>query len=42
VFDKVVLNPELSASLYTLDLPADVRVTKGFSALSGFEEPEAE
>jgi outer membrane lipoprotein-sorting protein len=39
-FDRVQLNPELSASLYTLDLPADVQVTKGFSAISGFNESE--
>jgi outer membrane lipoprotein-sorting protein len=35
VFDRMSINPDLSASLYIVDLPADVEVTKGFSALSG-------
>ncbi len=35
-FEQMSMNPELAAGLYTVDLPADVTVTKGFSALSGF------
>lgn len=35
-FHKMVVNPELAASLYTVDLPADVKVTEGFSAFSSF------
>jgi outer membrane lipoprotein-sorting protein len=37
-FDRMSINPELAASLYVVDLPADVEVTKGFSALSGFSD----
>lgn len=35
-FTSMRLNPELAASLYRVDLPPDVVVTEGFSALSGF------
>ncbi len=35
-FDEVMVNPELAKNLFTVELPADVEVTKGFSALSGF------
>jgi outer membrane lipoprotein-sorting protein len=35
-FEEMLINPDLSASLYVVDLPDDVKVTKGFSALSGF------
>jgi outer membrane lipoprotein-sorting protein len=34
-FTAMTVNPELAASLYRVDLPDDVTVTKGFSALSG-------
>jgi len=34
-FDRMNVNPDLSASLYEVVLPADVEVTEGFSALSG-------
>ncbi len=34
-FDRIEINPELSASLYVIDLPPDVEISKGFSALSG-------
>jgi outer membrane lipoprotein-sorting protein len=34
-FDRIDVNPELSASIYQVELPPDVEVTKGFSALSG-------
>ena len=34
-FDRIDVNPELSASLYVMDLPPDVEISKGFSALSG-------
>lgn len=34
-FHDVRVNPDLSASLYTMELPADVKITQGFSALSG-------
>jgi outer membrane lipoprotein-sorting protein len=37
-FDHMSVNPEISASLYVVDLPADVEITKGFSALSGFSD----
>jgi outer membrane lipoprotein-sorting protein len=35
-FAGMRLNPDLAASLYRVDLPPDVVVTEGFSALSGF------
>jgi len=34
-FFQMVLNPELAAGLYNVELPEDVEITKGFSALSG-------
>lgn len=37
-FETMDINPELSASLYEVDLPDDVEISKGFSALSGFGE----
>jgi outer membrane lipoprotein-sorting protein len=37
-FDRMDVNPELSASLYEVDLPDDVEVIKGFSALSSLSE----
>ncbi len=37
-FNRIDINPELSASLYVMDLPADVEITKGFSALSGLRD----
>jgi len=36
-FDEIRLNPDLSASLYTVDIPSDVEVTSGFSGLPDFE-----
>ena len=41
-FHEILLNPDLSASLYTVDLPPDVEVSKGFSGLPGFSADEAE
>lgn len=35
-FDEMLVNPALAASLYSVELPPDVEVTTGFSALSGF------
>lgn len=35
-FGRMQVNPELSASIYTMDIPPGVVVTNGFSALSGF------
>jgi outer membrane lipoprotein-sorting protein len=35
-FDKMTVNPELATGLYEVEIPSDVKVTKGFSALSGF------
>jgi outer membrane lipoprotein-sorting protein len=32
-FDNIQVNPDLAASLYTVDLPSDVTVTKGFSGI---------
>jgi len=37
-FDHIEINPELSASLYVMELPPDVEITKGFSALSGLSD----
>ena len=37
-FDRIDVNPELSASIYVMDLPPDVEVTKGFSVLSGLSD----
>lgn len=34
-FDRIDVNPELAAALFDMDLPADVEISKGFSALSG-------
>ena len=34
-FDEMLVNPELAANLYTVEIPPDVPITKGFSALSG-------
>jgi outer membrane lipoprotein-sorting protein len=41
-FDRIEVNPELSASLYSIDLPPDVVVTGGFSALSGLSATPSE
>ena len=35
-FERMEVNPQLAADLYSVDLPADVVVSKGFSAFSGF------
>jgi outer membrane lipoprotein carrier protein len=37
-FDSVSVNPELAASIYVVELPDDVEITKGFSALSGLTQ----
>ena len=34
-FDEMIVNPDLTADLYKMEIPPDVEVTKGFSALSG-------
>ena len=39
-FDDIRLNPDLSAELYTMDIPSDVEVTSGFSGLPDFD-PDA-
>lgn len=36
VFKDMQVNTELAASLYQVELPQDVEISKGFSALSGF------
>ena len=35
VFEKILLNPDLAAGLYHVELPDDVTITNGFSGLSG-------
>jgi outer membrane lipoprotein-sorting protein len=35
-FRNMAINPVLSASLYSVELPPDVEITTGFHALSGF------
>lgn len=35
-FEHMAVNPELAANLYQVEIPADVEIKKGFSALSGF------
>jgi len=35
-FREMEVNPQLAADLYSVELPADVDVTRGFSAFSGF------
>lgn len=35
-FVRMIVNPEIEPSLYVMDLPESVEITKGFSALSGF------
>ena len=37
-FNRFEVNPELSASIYVMELPPDVEVSKGFSALSGLSD----
>jgi len=37
-FHEILLNPDLSASMYTMELPDDVQVTKGFGGLPGLGE----
>jgi outer membrane lipoprotein-sorting protein len=39
-FHEIRLNPDLSATLYVVELPDDVSVTKGFSGLPSFD-PDA-
>ncbi len=39
-FHDVRVNPDLSASLYKVELPSDVKVTRGFSMLGGTVLPE--
>lgn len=39
-FEGMSINPELSASLYHVELPPDVEISRGFSALSGFANPQ--
>jgi outer membrane lipoprotein-sorting protein len=33
VFEEILLNPDLSTALYTIDLPADVKLVKGISGM---------
>jgi outer membrane lipoprotein-sorting protein len=40
-FHEISLNPDLSASLYTVEIPADVEVTTGFSGLPGVDPDTA-
>jgi hypothetical protein len=37
VFDSMAVNPEIAPAIYIVELPPDVEVTKGFSALSGLD-----
>jgi len=37
-FAQMTVNPELAASIYEVELPEDVEVVKGFSALSSFTD----
>jgi len=41
-FHKIRVNPDLAASIYTVDLPEDVTVTKGFSGLPNFTPDAAQ
>ena len=41
-FRSIQVNPDLSAGMYEVDLPADVTVTKGFSGLPGFSPDSAQ
>jgi outer membrane lipoprotein-sorting protein len=34
-FHEILINPDLAASMYTVELPEDVTVTKGFGSLPG-------
>jgi outer membrane lipoprotein-sorting protein len=38
VFDRIDVNPELSASLFDMDLPPGVEISDGFSVLSGLTD----
>ncbi len=38
-FEEMTINPTLAASLYVVELPPDVEVSRGFSALSGVGDP---
>jgi outer membrane lipoprotein-sorting protein len=37
-FEAMQVNPELQASLFRVDIPPGIKITEGFSALSGFGE----
>jgi len=41
-FEQITLNPDLAASLYQVDIPADVEVTKGFSGLPALGDGSAQ
>jgi outer membrane lipoprotein-sorting protein len=37
VFHEILLNPDLAASTYQVDIPSDVKVSKGFSGLPSWQ-----
>jgi hypothetical protein len=41
-FKEIQLNPELSASLYSMQIPADVTVTTGFGGMGSLNSAEAQ
>jgi outer membrane lipoprotein carrier protein len=41
-FHEIRVNPDLAAGIYTVDLPEDVTVTKGFSGLPNFTPDAAQ
>jgi len=41
-FSDVQINPDLAATLFTMDIPADVKITRGFSGLPEFDPDDTE
>ena len=39
-FHEIQVNPDLATTLYTVDLPADVKVTKGFGGFLGLSSED--
>jgi outer membrane lipoprotein-sorting protein len=41
-FHEITLNPDLAASLYEVEIPDGVKVTRGFSGLPDFSDDSAQ
>ena len=40
-FTDMQINPDLAAGLYSVEIPDDVKVTRGFSGLPDFDSDDA-